>query len=1466
MSHVQLSKGSECWVSNDEGCWDSAEIIDLKDHGGGKCVATVKRGDGELDSVKYQSLQPRNPSVNEAPIDLTTLTYLNEPSVLQALRYRYENQHIYTFSGIVLVSVNPYQLLSELYNESVIKRYHENQECTKEPHLYSIASACYSALTNDNENQTIIVSGESGAGKTVAARYIMRYLTSVQALDKTSSKRSVENQVLATNPIMEAFGNAKTVRNDNSSRFGKYVTISFNEEAAITGANVSTYLLERSRVTSSPLGERNYHIFYQLLAGCTEEQREKWHLRSPSEFKYLSQGNCMSVEGVNDNDEFTTTASALSTVGILENQQEEVYKLLAALLHLGNIAIVTSRSEATIKTDDEHLCYASEILGVNSSELSKLLSKKMLKTRSETIVTSATYEHVLNTRDSVAKYLYSTLFSWVVHMINASLDHSKVKRSASKHIGVVDIYGFEHFERNSLEQFCINYANEKLQQEFNRHVFKLEQEEYVREGLDWGLIDYADNQGCISLIEDNLGVLSLLDEECRLPSGTDGSFLQKLNNQAPQKHPLFYKKSRFSDGSFTIKHYASDVTYQAHDFLAKNSDSLPVEIINLLKSSDNQFVAYLLDFGTQSVDAQNGATKKRINNKKPSLTSMFRTSLSHLMHTISATNVHYIRCIKPNEEKSSWSFSSPLVLSQLRACGVFETIRISSLGFPKRYFYDEFTKRFRVLVSSRDWNQDSKKLSLHIISTVLPNTNSADYFQFGKSKIFFRSGVIGLYEARRREICSKSVSLLQSFIRGSNSRKKYRKVMEYIVGIQSLSRGKLARDLYERRKKEIAAIVIQNLWRTYAQRKKFIAFKILITSCQAIGRGYLLRINYGKILRNHAGCLILMNWRAYHARTTFRKYKMSIIGFQCLVRSVLTRRYLRQLKDKAGKSSILLEKRKKIRKSVDEGSSLLENATKEVVGLRNKLSEMTKSLKRWKNLFTDPELKGANINDNYKHASEHSQISELLHGEIKLRQAALQLSAAASKSDTVFIKSQLARDNLNAYFNVLKKTASMKSDYDTKGLNSRNIFYTREQYLKYHSTLMFLPDHDWKNAEERYNLKGLETLLKSELLHSVQGIQSTLISDDFLAILKHYNKKYLESQMVGDSLVFGGIINLFIYCGCIYSLKEELDLFVRKLSGCMSSIAELSDPSLYDPNTSTKFKVEYSAFWLSNVHEVRSFVTYLQSLCEKDLFTRKDETYWNGSFSKLSKITLEAEGSLFHYLRKSASQFIKDSSEAILCSRLLADLMDTNVEMEKRPKSNMHLLIEKLDYAYGLIYKSSLQEAPLKEITTLILQDIGENAFSKLINGRASYTWKDGSQISYNTSLLINWCHQKGLSYSNTSLLPLMQSSLLFSLRKKDEQDFKIILSVCNLLSPYEIIRLLDHYRPSMGEEQLPKAFLNAVEQAARIVNPGEIKRKVNSVGFIPASSNFLVLLEDNQIYDELHLSGMIKEIKQKLA
>ncbi|EPY53940.1 myosin-51 [Schizosaccharomyces cryophilus OY26] len=1465
MSHVQLSVGSECWVSNNEGCWDSAKVVDIKDNRGGKCVATVKKHNGTLDTTNYQSLQPRNPSVNEAPIDLTTLTYLNEPSVLQALRYRYENHLLYTFSGIVLISVNPYQLHPELYNESVIKRYHENRECTKEPHLYSIASSCYSALTNDDENQTIIVSGESGAGKTVAARYIMRYLTSVQALDKATSKRSVENQVLATNPIMEAFGNAKTIRNDNSSRFGKYVTISFNEEAAITGANVSTYLLERSRVTCPPVGERNYHIFYQLLAGCTLEQREKWYLGSPSEFNYLSQGNCIDVEGVNDNNEFTTTASALSTVGILENQQEEVYKLLAALLHLGNVTIVASRNEATIKSDDKYLCYASQLLGINPSALAKLLSKKLLKTRSETIVTSASYEHVLSTRDSVAKYLYSTLFSWVVHMINASLDHSKVKRSASKHIGVVDIYGFEHFERNSLEQFCINYANEKLQQEFNKHVFKLEQEEYIREGLDWRLIDYADNQGCISLIEDNLGVLSLLDEECRLPSGTDGSFLQKLNNQTPQKHAPFFKKSRFNDGSFTIKHYASDVTYQVQDFLAKNSDSLPVEIISLLRSSENQFVAYLLDYGTQSIDAHNTATKKRINNKKPSLTSMFRTSLSHLMNTISATNVHYIRCIKPNEEKTSWSFSAPLVLSQLRACGVFETIRISSLGFPKRFSYDEFTKRFRVLLSFRDWNQDSKKLSLQIISTVLSTTNSADYFQFGKLKVFFRSGVIGLYETRRRELCNKSITLLQSLFRGFSARKKYKKVLESIVGLQSLSRGKLARERFQKRKREMAATIIQNLWRTYLQRKKYNTFKKLITGCQTIGRGYLLRTKYKTLLRKHAASVIIMNWRSYHAGVAFRKYKRTVIGFQCVVRSVLTRRYLRQLKDTAGRSSILLEKRKSLRKSVKEGSSMLETATKEVVGLRNKLSEMTKSLVRWKGLFTDPELKNDVNSDYYKHVNEHSQISELLHGEVKLRQAALQLSAAASKSETVFIKSQLARDNLNTYYNTLKKTASLKSKYDTKGLHSRNIFYTRDQYLKYHSTLMFLPTYDWTSVEERYNLKGLETLLKSKLLHCKKDIQSILVSDAFPTALNRYNKKYMQTRSVGDSLVFGGVINFLIYSGCIYSLKEELDIFIMKLNGCISFLAELSDPCLDESNVSTEFKVEYSAFWLSNLHEVRSFVTYLQSSCEKDLFTRKDETYWNASFSKLLKVTLEAEGSLFLFLRNSANHFIEGSSEAILCSRLLSDLIDINTEARKQPKSNMHLLIEKLDYVYDLINKSSLQEAPLKEITTLILQYVGENAFSKLINGRTCYTWKDGSQISYNTSLLINWCHQKGLSYSNTSLLPLMQSSLLFSLRKKDEQDFKIILSVCNLLSPYEIIRLLDHYRPCIGEEQLPKAFLKAVEQTAHVVKPGEMRRKVNSVGFIPVSSNFLVLLEENPIYDELHLAAMTKEIQQNL-
>lgn len=439
----------------------------------------------------------------------------------------------------------------------------------------------------------------SGAGKTVSAKFIMRYFATADDAEKgkDSSKAGMsetEEMILATNPIMESFGNAKTTRNDNSSRFGKFTEIIFDKERNIIGAKIRTYLLERSRLVYQPENERNYHIFYQLVAGAPPSEKKEFDLQSIQQFHYLKQGGISTINGVDDAAEFEITQKALSTIGISVQAQWSIFRLLAALLHIGNIQ-VTGRTDAVIADDDPSLVIAAKVFGISNTEFKKWLVKKQIVTRSEKIVSALKPDQSLIVRDSVAKYIYSALFDWLVSSVNNSLCSEEVAQKIHSFIGVLDIYGFEHFKKNSFEQFCINYANEKLQQEFNQHVFKLEQEEYVREKIDWKFIEFSDNQACIEMIEGKLGVLALLDEESRMPAGTDQGWCNKLFTQFnTEKHKKWFKKPRFSNAAFTIAHYAHDVTYECEGFLEKNRDTLPDELLNLLKNSDNEFLEEIL--------------------------------------------------------------------------------------------------------------------------------------------------------------------------------------------------------------------------------------------------------------------------------------------------------------------------------------------------------------------------------------------------------------------------------------------------------------------------------------------------------------------------------------------------------------------------------------------------------------------------------------------------------------------------------------------------------------------------------------------------------------------------------------------------------------------------------------------------------------------------------------------------------
>ncbi|XP_035247221.1 unconventional myosin-Vb isoform X3 [Anguilla anguilla] len=895
------------WIPDPDDVWKAAEII--KDYKEGDPILHLKLEDEtplEYPIGPKHNQLPflRNPDILVGENDLTALSYLHEPAVLHNLRVRFlESNHIYTYCGIVLVAINPYEQVP-IYGEEVINAYSGQNMGDMDPHIFAVAEEAYKQMARDERNQSIIVSGESGAGKTVSAKYAMRFFATVGG---SANDTSVEEKVLASSPIMEAIGNAKTTRNDNSSRFGKYIQIGFDRRYHIIGANMRTYLLEKSRVVFQAEDERNYHIFYQLCASAVLPDFKDLALTSAEDYAYTSMGENIFIPGVNDAEDFEKTMQAFTMLGVKESHQLSIYKIVASILHLGNVEILSERDGESchVSHDDPHLHHFCRLLGVELEQMEHWLCHRKLVTSTETYVKNASRTQAANARDALAKHIYAQLFQWIVEHINKAL-HTTSKQHSF--IGVLDIYGFETFEINSFEQFCINYANEKLQQQFNSHVFKLEQDEYVKEQIPWTLIDFYDNQPCIDLIEAKLGILDLLDEECKVPKGTDQNWAQKLyGKHSGSEH---FQKPRMSNTSFIVIHFADKVEYQCDGFLEKNRDTVYEEQINILKASKFQLVADLFQDGKEAPAPTTTSKGTRINVRpaKPGLKApnrehrktvghQFRSSLQLLMETLNATTPHYVRCIKPNDEKEPFSFDSRRAVQQLRACGVLETIRISAAGYPSRWTYSDFFSRYRVLMKKKDIsNADKKVVCKTLLETLIKDP---DKFQFGRTKIFFRAGQVAYLEKLRADKFRAACIKIQKTVRGWLQRLRYRKIRKMALTLQRYGRGYLARRHAEFLRLTRAALVCQKQYRMVRDRRAFLHTRQAVVTIQAFARGMFTRRIYQEFLLHHKATIIQKSVRGWMQRKKFRQARNAAVVIQCAYRRLQARRRLQQLKIEA---------------------------------------------------------------------------------------------------------------------------------------------------------------------------------------------------------------------------------------------------------------------------------------------------------------------------------------------------------------------------------------------------------------------------------------------------------------------------------------------------------------------------------------------------------------------------------------
>jgi myosin heavy subunit len=799
--------------------------------------------------------------------------------------------------------VNPFQRLPHLYDRHMMDQYRGHELGELSPHVFAIAESSFEAMRKENASQSILVSGESGAGKTETAKQIMHYLAHMggRAGDgdgaattdgdevRSRSSRPVEQKVLESNPLLEAFGNAKTVRNDNSSRFGKFIEIQFDENDAISGAAIRTYLLERSRIVAIDDPERNFHVFYQLCDGADDAEKRALRLKASTEFAYLSASSCHTLGGVDNADEYRATRRAMDVVGIERAEQDAVMRVVAGVLHLGNVTFAAGDDDAAddgcVLAGDAAraaLADAAAVLRVDAARLEKALRTRVIETRDGAIEKPLDVKAATDARDSLAKTTYARLFDWLVRKINRSIGQDA---SSERFIGVLDIYGFESFKTNSFEQFCINLANEKLQQHFNQHVFKSEQEEYEREAIDWSYIEFVDNQDVLDLIEKRpTGIISLLDEACLFPATTHEQFAQKLYG-ALKEEPRF-KKPKRSTTAFALDHYAGEVTYECDHFIEKNKDFVVADHQKLLAESEESLLRDIFAPEEEKAPAP-GARASKSAMKFSSIGAAFKTQLGALMAKLNETEPHYIRCIKPNGRNVPSAFENANVLHQLRCGGVLEAVRISCAGYPSRKPVDEFLDRFGLLAP------DKTKLFTpgeeFAVARAILNDAGLTLWQTGKTKVFLRAGQMASLDMIRHKRMTSAATFIQKMARGRKKKREFDAVKRAALCVAKWSRGMLARRLVAALRLERAAIKTQARARTALAVRQFNRCKKAATAIQAASRAAAARARVRAMRRELSAVKLQAFQRGRAAREAFLRARVAAITFQCAWRAKAAR-------------------------------------------------------------------------------------------------------------------------------------------------------------------------------------------------------------------------------------------------------------------------------------------------------------------------------------------------------------------------------------------------------------------------------------------------------------------------------------------------------------------------------------------------------------------------------------------------
>ena len=1002
MQSQTYAQGTEIWIKHEEEVWIQAEIVTSNDKE--IIVKTYEDPNSRIVLGPHEPIFLRTSDVFTSEglsvlDDLCQLTHLHEPAVLSSLQNRFDIDKIYTFTGPILIALNPFKAIRGLYDEDVLRSFMTTKPSSK-PHVFNTANATYRGICDRKKSQTVLISGESGAGKTETTKFVMKFLAMAGAAD--GEVTSVEKQVLESNPLLEAFGNARTLRNDNSSRFGKFIELQFRssgkdaaslgvagENCRLCGARIQTYLLEKVRVCDQQEGERNYHLFYEACAAAalasgsnysypqklskdkvkTELELNLEGFSDLSNFAYLTRSSCKTLKDVDDVEMFERRIHAMQTIGIPEDQLTQILRMVASVLHLGNIKFDAppnnSEGSMAMSECEKSMEMASKLLGVDRKALESALCSQTRVTRTERIRSPVNVRQAADNRDALAKAVYGIVFNYIVQSTNMSIGYVEdVKLFA----GVLDIFGFECFKMNSFEQLCINFTNERLQQFFNSFVFKLEEQLYEREGIEWDPLDFPDNQDAVDMLQGKgTGVFAILDEECVVPQGSDQGFCNKLIKQ--HKGHRRFDEIKTKPTWFVIKHFAGPVSYCSDGFLDKNKDQLSNDLIECMGSSTNAFIVKLfkqdVKYGEvlNKDESQDAAPSKK--KKKYTVSSEFKDQLSSLMDIVDLTEPHFIRCIKPNPQNEPDRYDRKGVTEQLRYGGVLQVVQVSRAGYPVRINHQECWDDFKVVASPQiisglkhvdDTKVRAQKLLEHLTTELhVPKPNHGLPWAVGKTLVFFKLPAFERIKFARLELLVKSATSIQAAWRRRVQMGKYKALRLFTRHVQAILRSKLARSDLMRQRQEGAAIKLQSLGRQFLDRKRYHALLKKVIKIQAWRKGIIGRRFAKEYKKVTSATRIQSSWKRWRVRRVYKALRQAVYVAQERWRITHAKSQMKKLKQEAKEVGALMAKSQKaqeqatsLRKRNEELEAVQLQLQSEKKSLHHRVKELEESLEKIK--------------------------------------------------------------------------------------------------------------------------------------------------------------------------------------------------------------------------------------------------------------------------------------------------------------------------------------------------------------------------------------------------------------------------------------------------------------------------------------------------------------------------------------